>query len=560
MPKYNEKRPKVVKRTVSHEGGRNFTQTPEKELISILATGMSNTFYETEGTREKRFREVLEKIAKKNPLFAAKALIYARSVMGQRSVTHLGAVNLTKFLSGTDWGKKFFSKRNRRGNNGGIVYRLDDMAEILSCYYAKNGTNAPLSNAIKKGFKDAIENADQYELAKYQMKSRGVSLVDIVNLVHPKETNRQGFVDVPVADYRKAITGTKFKEDVESLDGNYRISTLRALVLGLLKQFNTVEDKNTKAGQEVANLVKSGELSKAQAEKVLTESKAANYADLIATKKIGYLALLRNMRNIIKTGDATLLNDACALLTNKEMIKKSLVWPHQIDLAMEVMLLEFSGRALGKVTNALSKAYELAIPNLEELFPEGETAIVYDTSGSMFSHWNSVKIPSGGRQASISKQPADKATLIAATLAKGVGADVYQVASWTEGVRGFNPNDSINTIKNVLTREQGRVGHGTEYTSVFSKFLELKKRYDRVIIIGDGQTRGDFVAAGRNYANVYGQPYVYYVDLCGYSSSPVKENNTTFKINGYGPDIYEHMKNVEIDVNAVIKAINEIEI
>jgi len=38
-----------------------------------------------------------------------------------------------------------------------------------------------------------------------------------------------------------------------------------------LKQFNTAEDKNTKAGQEVAELVKSGELSKVEAEKVLTE-------------------------------------------------------------------------------------------------------------------------------------------------------------------------------------------------------------------------------------------------------------------------------------------------
>jgi 60 kDa SS-A/Ro ribonucleoprotein len=37
----------------------------------------------------------------------------------------------------------------------------------------------------RKDFKDALENADAYELAKYQAKNNTVSLVDIVNLVHP---------------------------------------------------------------------------------------------------------------------------------------------------------------------------------------------------------------------------------------------------------------------------------------------------------------------------------------------------------------------------------------
>jgi len=369
MTKYNVKTEPVVKRTTTAQGGQGFTQTPEMELVGILSTGMSNTFYEKESEREIRFREVLGKVAKKDKLFAAKALIYARSVFGQRSVTHFGSVEMLPFLQGDALGKKFFSKRNKKEAIGGIIWRLDDMTEILAAYLAKNGKNASIPNSIKKGFKDAIESADTYELAKYQMKGKTVSLVDIVNLVHPVETSKNGHINVPNLDYLKATQGTKFCGNAFTLNeaGEVRVPALRALVLGILKQFNTVEDKNTETGKKVAEAVKSGELSKVEAEKVLVEKKADNFGELIKTRKIGYLALLRNLRNILKTNDMALLDSACELLEDKAFIRKSLVWPHQIDIAMEIMILEFSGRGLQKVTKSLGNAYENSIPNLENL-------------------------------------------------------------------------------------------------------------------------------------------------------------------------------------------------
>ena len=99
MAKYNTKTEPIVQKTTTHQGGTGLTQRPESELIGILATGMGNNFYEKETEREKRFKEVLGKVAKKNPLFAAKALIYARTVFGQRSVTHFGAVPKSTYES-----------------------------------------------------------------------------------------------------------------------------------------------------------------------------------------------------------------------------------------------------------------------------------------------------------------------------------------------------------------------------------------------------------------------------------------------------------------------------
>lgn len=562
MAKYNMKVEPVIKKTTTHQGGSGFTQKPEAELIGILATGMGNNYYEKETERETRFRQVLNTVAKKNKLFAAKALVYARSVFGQRSVTHFGAVELIPHLQGDPLGKRFFSKREKRGNSGGIIYRLDDMAEILAAYLMKNGQDASIPNSLKKGFKDAIEHADAYELAKYQMKNRGVSLVDIVNLVHPAETERNGYIDVPTEAYLKAIEGTKFsKEDVDKRKKTVRVPALKALVLGILKQFNTVEDKNTEAGKVVSEKVKSGEITAEQATVELNEAKTENYKELIETKKIGYLALLRNFRNILKTNDTALLDQACELATNKEFIRKSLVWPHQIDLAMEIMLIEFSGKQLQKVTAALATAYENAIPNLDNLLPEGRTAVVFDTSGSMSGGWgNGVKISYNGKGHGINSLPVEKAALIAATFAKGTGGDVYHFGTSCARISGFNPNDSINTMKRHFMAQSGKCGHGTYYQNILPELDRSGGQYDRVLIITDEQGADSFESSYKTYSTKYGTPYVYFINIVGYGPTMAKPGNRVFRLYGYSADIYEKIPRLELNINEVINAINKIEI
>lgn len=569
MAKYNEKTVSEIQPTVTLEGGKGFNQKPEYELIGILSTGLENTFYEKESERDKRFAEVLAEVAKKNKLFAAKALIYARTVFGQRTVTHRGAVELVKFLAGDEMGKKFFSKRSRKENKGGIVYRLDDMLEILACYLAKNGENAPIPNSIKKGFALAIEEADMYELAKYQAKNRNVSLVDIVNLVHPIESKKNGFVEITIEDYAKAIKGTKYMQDsfeaTGEINGNHtiKISALRALVLGLLKQFNTVEDKNTEAGKQVSNAVKSGELTTEQAEEKLNELKTENFGELIVTKKIGYLALLRNLRNILKTNDTALLDAACDLLVEPNFIKKSLVWPHQIDLALEIMLLEFSGSPMQKVTKALDIAYEASIPNLEKLLPEGRTAVVFDTSASMEGGYgNGVQIMVGNKSTKINKAPAEKAALIAATFAKGVAGDVYHFGTHCAQIKGWNPNDSINTLKREFISHNGECGHGTDFGSCFKLFEKTNNKYDRVIIISDEQDGYSNVENSfKGYCTKFGTPYVYIINVCGYApTAPIKSGNRVFRLFGYNQDLYDKIVKMEINPNVIIDEINKINI
>lgn len=512
MARYNVKAKPTVQTVTNHQGGSGYQYDPKVELVSILATGLDNKYYEKLGEREIRFANVIAEVAKTDKTFAAKAMVYARSVMGQRTVTHFGAVELAKVLAGDSLGARFFSKRARKANAGGIIYRLDDMLEIAACYQARN-PGKQLSNAIKKGFKSALEAADEYELAKYQAKNRDLSLVDIVNLVHPKPSEKM----TPV---------------------------FAKLMKGELKQFNTVEDKNTKAGQEVAAKVKAGEITAEQATEVLNAAKEDNYAELIKDRKIGYLALLRNLRNILKTGAKfEVISGACELLIDAKLIKQSLVFPHQIDLALEILLDEFGNKATPFI-KALNTAYELAIPNLTELFSHGRTAVVFDSSGSMSSVIRLAN-KSAGSEAAIAK-----AALIAATLAKGINADVFHFADRCEAIK-FNPLDSINTLKKQFLDNQGSVGYGTAFQSIMKT---LNGKYDRVFVISDMQG-GDMLDS-----KSYSSTHIYSVDICGYGTTMFKPGNKVYKIFGYSSDIYELIKKVEIDPQALIKEIEAIEI
>jgi hypothetical protein len=527
MARYNQKRPTNTTQAKTYEGGTGYKfdanpNDPRLEFINLLAHGVENTFYESGSEKESRLTTLIETLSTKDVDFIAKALIYARTVLGQRSITHIGAAVLAKFLSGSNLGSRFFSKRSRGKNEGGIIYRLDDMLEIAAAYMTLN-PNKPLSNGIKKGFKIALENADEYELAKYQGKTRSISLIDLVNLVHPKPSE-------------------KMKPVFEKL------------MKGELKQFNTVEDKNSKAGQIVAQQVKEGTLSAQEAEEKVRDMKGENFADLISNRKIGYLALIRNLRNILNTSlSPNTVTDMCNLLTDEIFIKKSLVFPHQIDLALEVLLQDSSALLTSKVKQqiiqALNTAYELSIPNLKELFPEGRTAVVYDSSGSMTTK---IRTSTGVG----SKSAIEKAALIAATLAKGVSCDVYTFSDTCSLMTGYNTGDSINTLKAYFLSKA--MGSATYFSSIFNTFTTLNKAYDRVIIVSDMQGADEVRSPLKSYSNHVGiNPYIYCINLCGYSTTMVS-GPKVYQLHGYTSEIYEIMKRVEFDPRAVLNDIEAI--
>ena len=148
------------------------------------------------------------------------------------------------FISGTTWAKDFFSKWDRKEKIGGVICRPTDMNEILLYFQSENNNSPKLTNSMKKGFANAIENFDTYTILKYKR-----VLIDLINLVHPNIKNSTATI---------ASDGKEY-------------NTIDAIMKGIKVSADTWEVAQVTAGQEVAQAVKDGKISEDDAEVILKE-------------------------------------------------------------------------------------------------------------------------------------------------------------------------------------------------------------------------------------------------------------------------------------------------
>lgn len=184
-----------------------FKLKEKEELVStMMTTFLHGAYFENESEIVKRIKELVGKV---DPRFVAKLAIYARNDGNLRAVTHLVAALLAKYVGGEEWGKRFYNK---------IVVRPDDMSEIVAAYASLNGMGLndikKIPNAIKKGFKEALERLDAYQIDKYKMQGREVSLIDLVRLFHPKgnEKNTEAYKRLVMGESLADLYDTKVFE------------------------------------------------------------------------------------------------------------------------------------------------------------------------------------------------------------------------------------------------------------------------------------------------------------------------------------------------------------
>ncbi len=461
--------------TINLAGGEAFSQTSEMQLISLLLTSFaSEQFYRSSTETFSQIKVLLERC---NPLFAAKAAIYARTQFGMRSITHVLAAELAKFAQKQTWSKSFFEK---------IIYRPDDMTEILS-YYLTN-VSQKIPNALKKGFALAFNKFDKYSLAKYRMNNHKVKLIDIVNLVHPKPTEKNA-------------------------------EALNLLVQGKLTSFDTWESELTKAGQT------------AESEEEKDDLKKEVWVKLISEKKIGYFALLRNLRNIISQAPE-MIDAACEILVDEKLIKKSLVLPFRFSTAYEEMK-KVSDKETTKVILALNKAIDLSLANVPKF--NGKTLVVLDVSGSMMG------------------KPSQIGSLFASILIKTNNADFITFddeARYTV----INPADSTLTIAQSIRFAAG----GTNFHAIFKT---ASSAYDRIIILSDMQGWIGYYSPKTDYDEYRKKykcsPFIYSFDLQGLGSMQFPESNV-FCLTGFSDKIFDIMNLLESDKNALKNEIEKI--
>jgi 60 kDa SS-A/Ro ribonucleoprotein len=193
-----------------------------------------------------------------------------------------------------------------------VIQRPDELTEFLSLYW--NGKKSPIAKQVKLGLAKAFQKFGAYQLAKYN-RDAAIKLRDVLFLVHAKPK-----------DERQAETWKK-------------------LVDGTLESPDTWE-VNLSAGKD----------------------KKETFERLLREEKLGYLALLRNLRNMVEAG------------VSRDLVRQGILARKGAERVLPFRYLA-AAKAAPAYEPELDQAFLAAAQNLPKL--KGRTVVIVDISGSM---------------------------------------------------------------------------------------------------------------------------------------------------------------------------------
>lgn len=319
-----------------------------------------------------------------------------------------------------------------------VIQRPDELTELLALYW-KDG-KVPLSAQLKKGLALAFGKFNEYSLAKYN-RDTIVTLRDVMFLSHPKPKDKA----------REAL---------------YKRVANNALV--------TPDTWET-------------ELSAGKGKK-------ETFTRLIKEGKLGYLALLRNLRGMEQTG------------VDRDLIRKAIMARKGAERVMPFRYIA-AARAAPSQAMALNSALLQATAEMEQF--KGETIIMVDVSGSMHHRLSA--------QSDMTR--ADAAAGLASIFPGNA-----RVFSFADRVKEVPAYKGLPGIEAINKSQSG----GTKLFDAVH-FINNHYKYDRLIVITDEQETGGTIKSleqptGKGYminvaSNQVGVAYGDWVRLNGFSES-----------------------------------------
>ena len=281
-----------------------------------------------------------------------------------------------------------------------IIQRPDELTEFLSLYYGGPKKTGPLAAQAKKGLAYAFQSFNEYQLAKWN-KDGGWKLRDVLFLTHAKPLNEE-----QAALWKRLVEGNLATPDTWEV-----------------------------------------ELS-------ASKDKKASWERLLVERKLGGLALLRNLRNML---DAGIEQDKIGFALAE--MKTDRILPFRFIAA---------ARHAPKLEPQIEQAMLSCLEKIEKL--PGKTAIIVDNSGSM-----------NGQLSSKSDLTRRDAACALAILIREVCQDVVVIGFGNESKvmpprRGF-------ALRDVIVAGPG----GGTYTDKALALAE-KEGYDRIIVVTDEQS------------------------------------------------------------------------
>ena len=493
---------------LNHEGAEAFRMTPEMELYTAVVTSaLEDTFYEGMTDRVNRITSLVPKV---DPEFVAKLAVYARQVMNLRSIPMVLLVELARVHRGDDLVPRAVK---------GTVLRADEIAELLMCYQWLNPSDGvkklgKLSRGIQNGLKEAFNRFDEYQFAKYDRSDQAVKLRDALFLVHPKakDAAQQALFD--------------------------------KIVAGTLETPYTWETELSALGQQ-----------KFESQEAKAETFKAKWEELIDSRKVGYMALLRNLRNILEAGVSEAhIEKVCALLSDPEQVRRSRQFPFRF-LSAYIQNKRVDSVHTAAVLTALENAAKASAENIAGFGPESSVLLACDVSGSMqrpISRNSSVQLYDIGLMLAMLLKSRCQSVL------SGMFGDTWKVVNL--------PKDGIlaNTLE--LRRREGEVGYSTNGYLVVDYLIKTHTKMDKVMIFTDCQMWDSYGGNGwmqrswRKYRELFPEARLYLFDMSGYGQSPVRlENDGATLIAGWSDRVFDILDAVEHGSTA-IEEIKKIEL
>jgi 60 kDa SS-A/Ro ribonucleoprotein len=379
------------------QGGPAVRINPEQELRRSVAACMlwEDNFYEAGQSIADRIQALVPKC---RPDFVAACAFEARTVMKLRHVPLLLVANMAKLSTHRHLVGKLLAD---------VIQRADELTEYVAIHAKVNGV-APdkvkrtLSKQAKIGLAKAFTKFDEYQLAKYN-RDGAVRLRDVLFLCHAK----------PVDAAQDALWKRLINDELKTPD-TWEVA--------------------------LSNGADKGE----------------TFRRLMAERKLGALAYLRNMRNMTQAG-----------LTAHELAQ----YAASVDITR---VLPFRFLAAARVVPALEHVLEpmmlRACEGRERL--KGTTVVMVDVSGSMNS-------PVSSKSDMTRLDAAYGVAILLRELCEDVVVTTFSDATVQVAPRrGFALRDAMH----------GSQAHNGTYLGKAVVHVNNQLNYDRLIVITDEQT------------------------------------------------------------------------
>jgi hypothetical protein len=407
------------------------------------------SYYESGTARDKRFVELIHQVTAEDPQWIQRFVPWLRNQAQMRSASVVMAAEYV--AAGGPEGRKVVASS---------MSRADEPAEFLAYWSMEHGRRFP--QPVKRGVADAARALySEYAALKYDGLSRAWRMGDVIEIAHPK----------PRDDKQSELF--RYLLDRRHHPDEMAVSEVLPKVRAHAALEDVPEDQRRKlireqGGEALADAAATWEWLSGWLPGGM-DSKAWQ----AVIPNMGYMALLRNLRNFDEAGiSKQTVRYVQDVIADKDAVARSRQFPYRFWSAYKnVPSLRWA--------ESLETALDHSTRNIPAL--PGRTLVLTDTSGSM-----TAPVSSHSKIAHF-----EIAALFAAAVAKQAeDLDLVSFASHSEAIRFRKGQSVLRTIDKVESRI-GMVGHGTNLGRAVSKHYD---GHDRVVVFSDMQTHDQLPA------------------------------------------------------------------